>query len=101
MDRKYVWTCLNAEPVFSGDLVKSYDFMFTKDSYVVGTVIDRAPVDFLCSGTEYLHIRILADCRIVDGEEARNYERMGEMCYVACVEPELGGARINSYVEGF
>ena len=65
--------------------MKSYDFMFTKDSYVVGTVIDRSPVDFLCSGTEYLHIRILADCRIVDGEEARNYERMGEMCYVACV----------------
>ena len=70
--------------VFSGDLVKSYDFMFTKDSYVVGTVIIKRCL-ISCSGTDYLHIRILADCRIVDGEEARNYERMGEMCYVTCV----------------
>jgi len=99
MSRTYVWTALNSDPLFVGDMVKSYDFITTKASYVIGTILKRGPVDFLAHGTDYLHIRIHADALVVDGEERRTHKRMGEMCYVACVEPELGGARVEAYTE--
>ena len=92
---QYVWTDVNGRMIVAGDMVKSYDFITTDSSYVIGTILERGPVDFLSHGTDYLHIRIFADALIVNGEERRTFERMGEICYVACVEPHLGGARVE------
>ena len=89
----YAYTDINGTEIRIGDKVKSFDSQFHDLTYIIGTVTNRAPAPAEvcpCGGD---HIWIQTEKRV--NNHAGYTDPISHMVYPACVEPYLGGARLE------
>ena len=84
----YLYTDREGTPVHAGDTVKTYHNAWSKDDYVIGTIVSRGEIEACPCGDDHLTIEVTSEVR--HGLEPRSVEAY--KVFPACVEPHLGGA---------
>lgn len=87
-EAEYLYTDREGTAVHAGDTVKTYHNAWSKDDYLIGTMVSRGEVEACPCGADHLTIDVTSEVR--HGLAPRSVTPY--QVFPACVEPHLGGA---------